>query len=268
MDLVINYFNSLGIDFDTFWKAALFLLLGTFLLSVFGRFVFGKRSVLNNAVSSAITIIFLYIITAVLHTILPQYTAYTAPLPFVTISGETLTLFSFVGSDYTVICGELLNMIILAFFVNIIDGWMPKGKNVITWFFFRVCTVLLAYIAHLVIVGLLTRYVPGGLLTYAPVVLVAILILLLLTGALKILVGALLTTVNPIIGGLYTFFFATIIGKQITRAVLTTVILSGIVIGLHYIGCSAISIAAAALTAYIPLLLVLLVIWFIVYRIF
>ena len=268
MDFVISYLNSLGIDFDTFWKAALMLLLGTLLMGIFGRFVFGKRSVLNNAVSSAITIIFLYGITAVVHTFAPQYNAYTAPLPFVQISGDTLTLFSFAGADYTVICGELLNMIILAFFVNLIDGWMPKGKNVITWLFFRVCTVILAYVAHLIVVGLLATYLPQGLLTYAPVVLVGLLVLLLLTGALKILVGALLTTVNPIIGGLYTFFFATIIGKQITRSVLTTVILSGIVIGLHYIGCSAISIAAAALTAYIPLMLILVVIWFIVYRVF
>lgn len=268
MDFIISYFNSLGIDFDTFWKAALILLLGTFLLSVFGRFVFGKRSVLNNAVSSAITIIFLYAITVVLHKLAPQYEAYTAPLPFVQISGDTLNLFSFMDSDYTLICGELLNMIILAFFVNIIDSWMPKGKNVFSWLLFRICTVILAYIAHLVVVGLLAKYLPQGLLTYAPVVLIALLVLLLLTGALKILVGALLTTVNPIIGGLYTFFFATVIGKQITKAVLTTAILSGIVIGLHYIGCSAVSIAAATLTAYIPLLIILLLIWFIVYRIF
>lgn len=268
MEIIISYFNSLGVNFDTFWKAALILLLGTFLLSVFGRFVFGKRSVLNNAVSSAITIIFLYAITVVLHTLAPQYETYTAPLPFVQISDDTLRLFSFMDSDYTLICGELLNMIILAFFVNIIDGWMPKGKNVFSWLLFRICTVILAYVAHLIVVGLLAKYLPQGLLTYAPVVLVALLVLLLLTGALKILVGALLTTVNPIIGGLYTFFFATIIGKQITRAVLTTVILSGIVIGLHYIGCSAISIAAAALAAYVPLLLILVVIWFIVYRIF
>ena len=268
MDTIIGYFHSFGIDFDTFWKAALILLLGTFLMSIFGRFVFGKRSVLNNAVSSAITILFLYAVAVVVHTLIPQYVIYTAPLPFVQISGDQLVLFSFAGSDYTTICGEVLNMIILAFLVNIIDSWMPKGKNILTWLLFRVCTVVLSHIAHLIVVGLLTRYLPEGLLMYAPVVLVAILVLLLLTGALKILVGALLTTVNPIIGGLYTFFFATVIGKQLTKSVLTTVILSGIVIGLHYIGCTAISIAAGALVAYIPLLLILLVLWFIVYRVF
>ena len=96
----------------------------------------------------------------------------------------------------------------------------------------------------------------------------AILVLLLLTGALKILVGALLTTVNPIIGGLYTFFFANIVGKQITKAVLTTVILSAIVIALRYIGLTVISIASAALVAYIPIAIILVVLWYIVYKFF
>ena len=60
MEMITNIFNSIGIDFDTFWKAALILLLGTFLCSIFGRFVFGKRSSLNIAVSSAFAILFIY----------------------------------------------------------------------------------------------------------------------------------------------------------------------------------------------------------------
>ena len=41
-------------------------------------------------------------------------------------------------------------------------------------------------------------------------ILLGLLILLLLVGALKIVIGALLATVNPRIGAFYTFFFATI----------------------------------------------------------
>ena len=58
------------------------------------------------------------------------------------------------------------------------------------------------------------------------------------------------------------------IGKQITKAVLTTLILSGIVCLLNYLGCSVISIAAAALMAYIPFVLILIALWYVVYRIF
>lgn len=268
MDAIISYFNSLGIDFDTFWKAGLILLLGTFLLSVFGRFVFGKRSALNNAVSSAIGILFIYAMTVVLGSSGAQFANFIAPLPFVTISGETMTLFSFSGAHYTVICSELLSMIILAFLVNLADGWLPKGKNIFSWLFFRCLTIIIGYLIHLVVIVLFATYLPEGLVTYAPVVLLAILVLMLLTGALKLVVGAVLSTVNPIIGGLYTFFFASVIGKQITKAVLTTVILTALVIGLQYIGFSVISIAGAALMAYIPFLILLVILWYIVIRVF
>lgn len=267
MEFIKNYISSAGINFDSFWKAGLILLLGTLLLSTFGRFVFGKRSALNNAVSSAIGILFIYAITVVLGTMGTQFSNIIAPLPFVTISEETMTLFSFQGAHYTTICSELLSMIILAFVVNLADGWLPKGKNIFSWLFFRVLTVVIGYLIHLVVVGLFATYLPEGLVTYAPVVLLAILVLMLLTGALKIVVGAALTTVNPIIGGLYTFFFASVIGKQITKAVLTTVILSAIVIGLQYVGFGVISIASAALMAYIPFLIILIILWYFVFRI-
>jgi hypothetical protein len=85
-----------------------------------------------------------------------------------------------------------------------------------------------------------------------------------LTGVLKIVIGALLTTVNPLIAALYTFFFASVVGKQITKAVLTTFLLSMLVLGLNYLGCAVISIATAALMAYIPFVIILIVLWFIV----
>ena len=64
MENVISYFQAF--DFASFLKTALILLLGTLLLSVFGRFIFGKRSALNHAVSSAIGILFIYMLTVIL----------------------------------------------------------------------------------------------------------------------------------------------------------------------------------------------------------
>lgn len=268
MDILVNYFDSLGLDFWALAKTGLILLLGTFLMSVFGRFVFGKRSALNNAVSSAIGILFIYAITVVLKSMGAQFESYIAPLPFVTISNDLLYIFSFQGSDYTVICAELFSMIILAFLVNLADGWLPNGKNILSWIFFRCLTVIVGFIMHLVVLYLFTAYLPEGIVTYAPTILLGLLVIMLLTGALKVVVGALLTTVNPIIGGLYTFFFATIIGKQVTKAILTTAILSGLVFLMNHLGCTVISVASAALMAYIPFVLILIVLWYIVYHIF
>ena len=268
MEAVMEFFGTIGIDFDTFWKSALILLIGTFLLSIFGRFIFGKRSALNNAASSAIGIIFIYALTVVLRSAGLEFSQLIAPLPFVTISVDKLYLFDFFSAHYTTLCSEVLSMIILSFLVNLADGWLPRGKNIFSWIFFRCLTVVIGYLLHLVVVGLLATYLPDGIVTYAPVILLALLVLLLLTGALKILVGALLTTVNPIIGGLYTFFFATVIGKQISKATLTTVILAGLIIALKYAGVTVISIASAALIAYVPILILLIILWYIVSKFF
>ena len=268
MEQIVNLFNSLGLDFWSLVKAGGFLLVGCLLISTVGRFAFGKRSVLNNAVSSAIGILFIYAVSAVLRSAGFQFQSLIAPLPFVTITDQSLVLFSFAGADYTVICSEVLSMIILSFLVNLADGWLPKGKNLFSWLFFRCLTVVVAYLLHLVVIGLFTRFLPEGIVTYAPAVLLVLLVVMLLTGALKIVVGALLTTVNPLIAALYTFFFANIVGKQVTKAVLTTGLLALMVTGLHYVGFSVISITSAALVAYIPFALLLVVLWFIVYKVF
>ena len=267
MESINQLFQSIGINFDTFWKALLILLLGTVLLGLFGRFVFGKRSVLNVAVSSAIGIIFIYGMTIVIGSAAPQLESYTAPLPFVSIHDKTMVLFAFEGAHYTTICTEVLSMVILSFLVNLADQWLPEGKSFFGWVFFRCLTVVIGYLLHLIVIWLFNTILPSDILTYAPTILLGLLVIMLLTGALKIVVGALLTTVNPIIGGLYTFFFATAIGKQVTKAMLTTLILGALVWGLQRIGLGVISFAGAALTAYVPVLLLLIGLWYLVTKI-
>ena len=268
METITQLFQSIGIDFHVFWKALLILLAGTLFLGLFGRFVFGKRSALNVAVSSAIGIIFIYGLTVVIGSFAPQLESFTAPLPFVSIQDNSMILFAFKNAHYTAICSELLSMVILSFLVNLADQWLPDGKSFFGWIFFRCLTVVIGYLLHLVVVWLFATILPNDILTYAPTILLGLLILMLLTGALKIVVGAILTTVNPIIGGLYTFFFATAIGKQITKAMLTTLILGGLVWGLQRIGLGIISFAGAALTAYIPVLILLVALWYLVMKIF
>ena len=268
MDNISTIFASMGIDLYQFALGALILLVGSLLISLLGRFVFGEKSALCYATSSAIAILFIYAVTVVLKSLGADFGQWIAPLPFVTVTDSSLMLFSFQSAHYTTICTEILSMIILAFLVNIVDGWLSKAKNFFTWLFLRIVTVVAAYAMHLIVVWAFATFLPEGLVTYAPTVLLGVLVLMLLTGALKILVGLALSTVNPIIGGLYTFFFATIIGKKLSKAVLTTAILAALVLLLRYVGITAISIAPAALIAYIPFVILLIAIWYLVNRIF
>ncbi len=263
MESIINYFQSLDINFKLFFTAVGALVAALLILAVVGRFIFGKRSTLCRAVSSAIGILFIYAITIVLANAGAQFQKFLAPLPFVTYAGDTMVLFSF-QADYTVICSQVLSMIILAFLMNLADSWLPVGKRFFGWILFRCLSLVIALAMHLVASYLLTALLPEGLITYAPVILLGILVLMLLTGALKFLVGLVLTTVNPLIAALYTFFFANVVGKMITKAILTTAIMAGVVFLLQELGIVAISIASAALVAYIPLLIALIALWYVV----
>lgn len=255
-----------GVDFnpETFVKAALLLLLASLILGFIGRFVFGKRSGLNHSVSSAIGILFLYALTIVCYSAGGKYAQFVAPLPFVTLSGGELMLFHLPGAEFSVVCTHLVNLLILAFLANLLDAWLPKGKRFFSWLFFRSLTVCLALLLQLLVTWLFSTYLPQGVTQYAPAVLLIVLVVMLAVGALRFLVGAALATVNPLVAVLYTFFFASLVGKQLSRAMLTTVLLAGLLYGLNYLGIAAISIASAVLVAYIPFLLLLIALWYLV----
>ena len=269
MDAFISMIQSVvpeAFDAEVFLKAALVFFISFLVLGFLGRLAFGKHSTLNQSVSSAIGILFIYAVTILIYSYGLDLHFLVSPLPFVSLSGEYLHIFTFSDSDYVIICGQLLNMIILAFLVNLVNGWLPKGKKLLGWLFFRCLSVAGAMLLHVLVNSITNAFLPEGLLIWAPVILLGLLLLMLAVGALKYLIGAVIGSVNPLIGFLYTFFFATFVGKQLSKAILTTALISGFVVLLNYIGCSAVYIGAAALAAYVPLLIILLILWYVVGR--
>ena len=267
MESIIAYFNSLNIDLPQALIVGAVFLIGVILIASIGRFIFGKKSTLGVAVSSTFGIVFIYLIAVLLRIGGSQFAPSITPLPFVAITDEALNFHVLTG-EFSYICAELLNMIILAFLVNLADRWLPKGKKLLSWIFFRIVTVALGYLMYVAVNYAFDALLLNSIAVYAPMVMLAILILLLLTGALKILVGAVLSiSLGPLVGALYTFFFANIIGKLVTRAVLTTAIITGLVYLLNHLGIFAISIISTALIAYIPFLVLLVIVWYITNKI-
>lgn len=268
MDDILSTLRSVNVDPEVFLKTAAVLGLGSLLLGTVGRVAFGKKSGFSHAVSSAIGILFVYAAAVVIYSAFAELKDFLPPLPYANFQDTSLVLFSFSGSHYTLICTQVLSMVILAFLANLLDSIIPKCKNIILWLLCKCLTIVGAIALQLLVNWLLAKYIHQGLATYAPTILLGLMILLLLVGALKIIVGALLSTVHPLVGAFYTFFFATFVGKALSKAILTAGILTAIVVALDYVGCTAISIASAALIAYIPLLVALALVWYAVNRVF
>ena len=266
MDIILSELQSRisGIDFSAIGRFLLLSAAGALVIGFINRFILGKRSQLNHAVSSSMGILFLYVLTAAIYTFLPrELSRYLPPLPFVTFSGDTLVVFSFRSAGFYPICREVLSLLILSFLVNLLDSFIPKGKKVAVWYFCRLITVAASMALHGVISWLSLSYIPGFIVTYAPMILLAVLGFLLLLGGAKIVLGLVLTAVNPILGGIYAFFFSHAVGKQFTKAIVTSALICALVFCLDYFGYGLISLSVAAMIAYIPLILVLLILWYV-----
>lgn len=269
MNHFLNQLQALvpdNFDYLAFLKALAILVGCILVISIIGRLLFGKRSTLNQSISAGIGILFIYTVTILVYSYGISLDFLISPLPFVSISGEYLHIFNFVTADYVNVCGHVLDMIILAFLVNLVNSWLPLGKKLLGWLFFRVLSVGIAMLLHALVQNTVSAFQPEGLLTWAPVILLGLLVLMLAVGALKFLVGLIISTVNPLVGFLYTFFFANAVGKQLTRSILTTLLFCGLIYALNQSGIVSIFIGSAAIAAYLPLLSVLVILWYIVAR--
>lgn len=238
---------------------------GFLLLGILGRMLLGRRSGANHALSSAVGILFIYAVSVAIYAFRPwNLEELISPLPFTAFSGEYLVLFPLRSAELNSVCFELVSMLILAFLVNLLDSLLPQGRSVLGWYFLRFVTVILAMLAHLLVRWGIASYMPGVLLEYAPMILLGVLGVMLALGVLNLLLGLVLTVANPILGGIYAFFFSNLVGRQLTRAVGTTAVLTGLVYLMEHFGITALCITQSALISCAPLLLVVLILWYLI----
>lgn len=227
------------------------------------RLLFGNRSDLNHAMSSSAGILTVYVLTVIIYAFQPKgLENLLSPLPFVTFVNDYLFVLPFHGTSFESLCSQILALVILSFVVNCMDALLPEGENPFTWFLSRFLSVILAMGLHVAANWAINKFLPTLIVYHAPAVLLVILLSCLLLGVFKLILGIFLTVVNPVLGALYTFFFSSHIGKQLTKSVLSTAILCGVFYVMDHFSYLIIHISPAALPAYLPLLPGFLVIWY------
>ncbi len=253
------------VDMASMLKFLALFAAGSLVLGIVGRVVLGKRSSLNHAISSVMGILCIYVATIVIYTFQPwELQRLLSPLPFTVFAGEYLSIFSLTSTSFSVVCYEIVSMLILAFLVNLIDTFLPQGEGIVGWYLLRLLTVVLAMLGHLAARWAFSTFLPDVLVSYAPMILLGVLIAMLLLSVLKVFLGMALAAVDPILGAVYAFFFSNIIGKQLSKAMVTTAVLCAIVYLLEHFGVYLICITQSALIAYVPMLAVLLVLWYLI----
>ena len=253
------------IDFVASAQFLLYFAAASLIMGVLSRVVLGKRSSLNHSLSSVIGILFIYAVTVTVYTFRPwNLDDFLSPLPFVAFSGDYLIVYPLGDLDFLPLCSEVLSLIILAFLVNLLDSFIPKGKTAVGWYLYRLLSVAASMLLHLVVRYLFRTYMPQLLVSYAPTVLLIVLVITLLSVIISLVLGFVIAIANPFLGAMYTFFFSNFVGKQLSKAVFTSAILCCIVYLMGHFGYTVICISVAALTAYIPMAIVLLLLWYLI----
>lgn len=253
------------VDFLTTIQFMVYFTLASLILGILGRVVLGKRSSLNMSLSSAVGLLFIYVLTVIVYTFKPwQLQSFLSPLPFVSFFKDYLIVFPITNMTLTPLCSEILSVIILAFLVNLTDTFLPRGNNPVTWYLMRFVSVSGSMALHYFVRKLLHLYLPQGLITYAPVIMLFLLAFMLLSGLINLVLGMVISVTNPFLGAMYTFFFSNIIGKQLSKAIFSSAILVAVFYLLDSFGYTMICITSGALLAYVPFVIILLILWYII----
>lgn len=253
------------IDFMSVAQFLLYFAAASLVLGGISRMVLGKRSSLSHSLSSVMAVLFIYTVTVVIYTFKPwNLDILLSPLPFATFSDHYLIMHPITDLTFPALCSELLSLLILCFLINLVDTLIPQGEGIFSWLLLRLITVLGSFGLHLLVSWAFRTYLPEALVTYAPMVLLGILLLLLGSGVVSLLLGLVIAITSPFLGAMYSFFFSNIVGKQISKAIFTSGVICGILWLLEHFGLVVILITPAALLTYIPLALVLLVLWFLI----
>lgn len=266
-DVIWHAKNYLPVEVDLISAAKFMLYFSaiSLILGVMGRLILGKRSSLNLSVSSAMGILFIYALTVVIYTFHPwNLNTLLSPLPFATFSGNYLIILPVTDAQFPALCAQILSLIVLAFLVNLVDTFAPKGNHLLTWLLLRLCSMAVCMVLHLAVQWVFRTYLPDVLYTYAPMILLLLLCFCLMSGIVNLLLGMVIAVANPFLGAMYSFFFSNIVGKQVSKAVFSSAIICAVLYLLDIFGYTVICISAAALMTYIPLALILLVLWYLI----
>lgn len=253
------------IDFISVAQFMLYFAAASLILGIISRVVLGKRSSLNHSLSSTMAILFLYAATVVIYTFKPwNLESLLSPLPFATFSDHYLIIHPITDLHFTALCTDLLSLMILAFLINLVDSLLPSGEGSFSWLLLRIITVLGSFALHLTANWAIDKYLPDIFVTYAPTILLCTLLIMLLSGIASLILGLFIAITNPFLGAMYSFFFSNIVGKQISKAVFTSALICLILYFMDHFSLIVILITPAALLTYIPLAVVLLILWYLI----
>ena len=231
LEVISAYILSLfpeGFDpFDMFHT--LFYLIGVALiLAALIRLIHKKTSQYNHALSSAMALMFMYMLMLLLHRLIPEIVdPVLDKLPLINVDFDrgTVSLVQLSTEKFAESCRELVYVLILSFCLIGLDDIIPDAKNIPSWMLLQFIIACIALAIYCFILKAINIFMPEIFTSVAPMILVSILLFMVFLGLLKVILTMMLVAVNPLLGAISAFFSSNKLGMALGKSVMCSFVL-------------------------------------------
>ena len=231
LEVISAYILSLfpeGFDpFDMFHT--LFYLIGVALiLAAMIRLIHKKTSQYNHALSSAMALMFMYMLMLLLHRLIPEIVdPVLDKLPLINVDFDrgTVSLVQLSTEKFAESCRELVYVLVLSFCLIGLDDIIPDAKNIPSWMLLQFIIACIALAIYCFILNAINIFMPEIFTSVAPMILVSILLFMVFLGLLKVILTMMLVAVNPLLGAISAFFSSNKLGMALGKSVMCSFVL-------------------------------------------
>ena len=275
ISILSEFMNAVHNGFNWFisqsWSPLLFklltLTLAFALALIFIDKVFGKGSPFNCAVSATVSLVLVYFGTILMQLFLPDLAVILPPMPFLDIQTDRLVLLDFLhGWDSSTFFPALLQLYLLSFIVNLLEGLIPDGKNYVSWCLWRVLVVLAVLMPYALLHTLIVRHMPIFFEALAAPLIIFLIGFIAMIGLFKGFSALFSTPLNPLMTDLFDLFYINPVWKHASKALVTVALVMGFLFLLCRDSLTVFVFASWPLVVLIPVLILLSVGMFLLVR--
>lgn len=203
-------------------------LIAVFILAGVARLVLGEASNVVPSAASCVQLVVVGLSAIALYVAFPALGQTFYQLPFLNLHAYGCSLLSPAQLESHTLFPALLRLFLLALLINLWEELLPKSKKITRWLLLRLLSAAGSLCSYFILCAVLQRYCPQIFDQWAMAIVLSILGILCLLGICKGILTIVAAVVHPLFGLLFAFFFSHVIGRQMTRAVITGVLFLGL----------------------------------------
>ena len=225
MNEITTLFTTIGEFFTkSAWYSMVKLPFWTLLFTVAAGGVycarFGKKTLLNQGISSTLCIVTVYLGAILLGVFSPSLRDDIA-LPFLSMSDQSAVLQDIFTMEAKSIASSLLQLMILVFLLNTADSFGAGGKDIVTWIATEAMAMVIALLIYVLLITGMQAIIPWLLNRYAIVPVVLIIALSLVMICAKFLFTKVITKENSYYTSMNKFFTTNRMGTLLTTSAMS-----------------------------------------------